>query len=335
MLVKILVILAPIAAWSHSSSNRHEVQSGETLSGILFDHGFRRLWCSGCAVEEVTKLNALSDPDLLQIGQILLIRREDIESVVEQAAVPKEPTPQEPTQESSPLAVEATDLPVQTESDVIRETANEEHLRSEIVLAVPLHFVAIEGVDRADQTHGKLLTNLSPGLLLGWRLNFTEDWQTEVAARVEKHEVQPDLNLTNIENREQTLSELELHVRYGSTVRLGLDLRTRERLVYRAATGLGIRVQTVPVSSVGLSAETTLLRISSATLQAKLGADSIVGSSQVETGLAMNGRLRLRQDFESWALEAEAGYENSMYKTTLVELTSGDLWLTWGIVWKL
>ncbi len=342
--VKILVFLAPVAAWTRVESNEHEVRSGETLGGIALDHGFRKLWCHGCAVDTIAELNSLSNPNFLRVGQVLILRRED--STLAQPKLVKVVTPPEPLVAPAVTVEVAPDVapvvaPVTTEDSNFvsespaRETATENELKSEIILGVPLHFVGIEGTDRSDQTRGTLLTNLSPGLLLGWRLNFTPEWQTEIVTRIERDEIQPDINLTNIENREQQIGELELHVRYGSTVRLGLDLKTRERLVYRAATGPGIMVQTLPMNSAGLSLDGVVLRISSASLQARIGAQTILANSQVETGLAFDGRLILRQDFERWALEAEVGYESSAYKTTLVEITGSDLWLAWGIVWKL
>lgn len=325
----------------------YKVKEGETLGAILFSHGHRRLWCIGCAVEATSKRNSLSNPNLLQIGQEIVLNDEngddgapavvttshDVSSVNHsQVAATPDPQPQaapEPSLEVTPSAT------AESEEPVSRAVAEEPFLASELFFGVPLRFVSLKGVDRVDQTSGSLLSNLSPGFQFGWRLQIDPKWQTAIFTRYEDDAIQPDIANVNIENRNQKVGEIDLRVRYGENVRVGLGVKARDRLAYRAATGAGIRVQTLPMISAQPFVDGVLYRYASISVQGRLGLDVVIPNGSLDSGLGADARVLLRQDFERWALEAEFGYEASEYQTKLLKASGRDLWLTWGLVWKL
>lgn len=320
-----------------SRSVTHIVKSGETLSSILFAQGHRKLWCGECAVAEASQLNNLSDPSHLRIGDTIALQScisadvacaegQSRQSQARVTASEELPNAEPPTAETESHAVAAQPI-----TPSVKEPAH----RSELLFAVPLHTFEIQGTDRADSSHGTIQSGSNPGVLLSWRLRFTTAWSTELVSRFEFDAVQPDINSVNIEGREQKITDVEAHLRYGQGLRLSLDLKSRDRLVYRAATGSGIRVQTLPSRSAGLSIDSNLAQFGASTLRGGISYEALLADTNTGLGSAYAGRLNLRHDFESWAVESEVGYEFSRYQTTLLELVENDLWLAWGVVWKL
>lgn len=328
----------------------HAVKAGETLSEILMNAGFRRLWCPTCAVAEAAKQNQLNDPNRLSVGQIVLLRESDRvlagcepSEVREAASVTEAATPEAAVvaeKSKTPPPAQKTELvaPTAEVSDAAKvptQAIERRPFKSELFFGIPLHVVEIAGTDRVDRTAGRLLTGINPGAVLAWRLRTDSGWGAEISSRIENDAIQADVNSINIDGREQKIGSVEAHVNYGSQIRFGLDFRARDRLIYRAATGPGIRVQTLPTRNFGATVGASLFQFSSLSLFASARYEALLADANVNQGSSYSGRLILRQDFEHWALESEAGYESSRYQTTLLEVVGSDLWLTWGISWKL
>lgn len=331
------------------SSQSHVVRSGEILSSILAKRGFRKLWCAKCAVASTASFNQLDDANRLMVGQILKIpsKRISIEhACVQSSAEAKRKTASETVQATSETDEakvfkgekpfkKPMNEPMNEPQATVAATSAERVFQSEIFFGLPFHSLALEGTDRTDKTKGKLLTGANPGIELAWRVRFTEKWQAEIGSRFESATIQPDINSVNIDGREQKIGVMSANVRYGSNIRLGLGVKSRDRLVYRAAAGPGIRVQTLPSQAVAASFDATLARFSQLSVSSGFRYESFLSDSSISQGSAIAGRFILRQDFEKWAIEGEFGYESTSYQTTLLDVSGSDLWLTWGLVWKL
>jgi hypothetical protein len=303
------------------------VKQGDCLSKISEQEMGRPIYGSHGTLDQLLKVNpGISDPDFIQVGQVIEIPLLRVASLVREKASPLAPSKADETTESFDLA-ERVD-PFFRQHSVLEFKPS-------------FSFLRISGTasDTTNRT-ATLISDLNYGGDVSWKQIWSQKFYSFLSLGFLEVRMS-QLSDQTISNANQLYSNMNVGGVYqlSPTFSVGGNLGVRSQVFYHASSNTDLSLDKVSIPHVGVWGQWEFYRLGQfnlgAIFQGELLLPSRVHDSTVHTGYSYLGSLYVNQPlFEQGArLQGNLFYGQSFQSTPVTNFSTSEVGLSLGFSW--
>jgi hypothetical protein len=210
---------------------------------------------------------------------------------------------------------------------------------SKVGVTLSEDYFALKGTQISNNTHGTLVSGLSPGLVLSWQQVWNEDFVSKVFVGEQYIQFQGDSG-THLSNSTILNNTVGIGVGYhvASHLTLRLDSDIEQGLFYIAAPAGGLEIDQVPLVKVQPGFELSLVKIKPFEVLLLGGvsywSSGTAGAYSISPGYGYNFGLRISQDLKnngsfSCSLSFSERHQDTTYLQLIEQQLGGQCDYTW------
>lgn len=202
---------------------------------------------------------------------------------------------------------------------------------------------------------GLLLSRLNPEVQFGWQNYWTENYKTELSAKVQNSEMLPEAREIPIEQSKKILSSIHLEARYETgAFGIGIGIKNYDKLFYRfrfsglstpclsnapSFSGCGVFVHSANIMAYFTDFSWVFYQQGKFTYDAKLNfmylGTGATGGFEVYNGTGADIEFTVRHDRVREYLYGTIHYGQTAQDTSIEVQTAKELGFVMGYAWKL